>query len=141
MLLTRYNVGCTKRIGLFHPDRSKTANRWRRRSHSRGCRSTEAKKQVNIHPTQLTQIKILFNLMNIVLHHQQIYLKIFKMLFNEWKAEAVILINLRCSRVTMFYGLMAHIVSQAKLFWDNACHMVSYHVYLSYIRSKALLQL
>ncbi|XP_058259897.1 polyhomeotic-like protein 2b isoform X3 [Hemibagrus wyckioides] len=41
----RYNVGCTKRIGLFHPDRSKTANRWRRRSHSRGCRSTEAKKQ------------------------------------------------------------------------------------------------
>ncbi|XP_046707572.1 polyhomeotic-like protein 2b isoform X2 [Silurus meridionalis] len=41
----RYNVGCTKRIGLFHPDRSKTANRWRRRSHNQGCRSTEAKKQ------------------------------------------------------------------------------------------------
>ncbi|KAK3556188.1 hypothetical protein QTP70_005585 [Hemibagrus guttatus] len=41
----RYNVGCTKRIGLFHPDRSKTASRWRRRSHSRGCRSTEPKKQ------------------------------------------------------------------------------------------------
>ncbi|KAF5905645.1 polyhomeotic-like protein 2 isoform X2, partial [Clarias magur] len=41
----RYNVGCTKRIGLFHPDRSKTASRWRRRSHSRSCRSTEAKKQ------------------------------------------------------------------------------------------------
>uniref|UniRef100_A0A3B1KK11 Polyhomeotic homolog 2b (Drosophila) n=2 Tax=Astyanax mexicanus TaxID=7994 RepID=A0A3B1KK11_ASTMX len=41
----RYNVGCSKRIGLFHPDRSKTANRWKRRSHSRGRRSTEAKKQ------------------------------------------------------------------------------------------------
>ncbi|XP_076870327.1 polyhomeotic-like protein 2b isoform X1 [Brachyhypopomus gauderio] len=41
----RYNVGCTKRIGLFHPDRTKTANRWRRRSHSRGRQSTEAKKQ------------------------------------------------------------------------------------------------
>uniref|UniRef100_A0A3B4BYC8 Polyhomeotic-like protein 2 n=1 Tax=Pygocentrus nattereri TaxID=42514 RepID=A0A3B4BYC8_PYGNA len=41
----RYNVGCSKRIGLFHPDRSKTANRWKRRSHTRGRRSTEAKKQ------------------------------------------------------------------------------------------------
>ncbi|XP_047670252.1 polyhomeotic-like protein 2b isoform X3 [Tachysurus fulvidraco] len=41
----RYNVGCTKRIGLFHPDRSKTASRWRRRSQSRSCRSTESKKQ------------------------------------------------------------------------------------------------
>ncbi|XP_030632540.1 polyhomeotic-like protein 2b [Chanos chanos] len=40
----RYNVGCTKRIGLFHPDRTKTANRWRRRSRSRG-RRMEAKKQ------------------------------------------------------------------------------------------------
>ncbi|XP_057194219.1 polyhomeotic-like protein 2b isoform X2 [Triplophysa rosa] len=39
----RYNVGCTKRIGLFHPDRTKTANRWRRRSHSH--RGREAKKQ------------------------------------------------------------------------------------------------
>ncbi|XP_065135761.2 polyhomeotic-like protein 2b isoform X2 [Paramisgurnus dabryanus] len=39
----RYNVGCTKRMGLFHPDRTKTANRWRRRSHSR--RGREAKKQ------------------------------------------------------------------------------------------------
>ncbi|XP_051568662.1 polyhomeotic-like protein 2 isoform X2 [Myxocyprinus asiaticus] len=39
----RYNVGCTKRIGLFHPDRSKTANRWRRRSQSH--RGREAKKQ------------------------------------------------------------------------------------------------
>ncbi|TVK90471.1 Polyhomeotic-like protein 2 [Bagarius yarrelli] len=41
----RYNVGCTKRIGLFHPDRSKSASRWRRRSLSRSCRGTEAKKQ------------------------------------------------------------------------------------------------
>ncbi|XP_026875004.2 polyhomeotic-like protein 2b isoform X2 [Electrophorus electricus] len=48
----RYNVGCTKRIGLFHPDRTKTASRWRRRSHSRGRRSTEAKKQKLSGPQQ-----------------------------------------------------------------------------------------
>ncbi|KAL7891611.1 hypothetical protein AOLI_G00010870 [Acnodon oligacanthus] len=41
----RYNVGCSKRVGLFHPDRSKTASRWKRRSHTRGRRSTETKKQ------------------------------------------------------------------------------------------------
>ncbi|XP_051752677.1 polyhomeotic-like protein 2b isoform X1 [Ctenopharyngodon idella] len=43
----RYSVSCTKRIGLFHPDRTKTPNqinKWRRRrSHS--PRGREAKKQ------------------------------------------------------------------------------------------------
>ncbi|XP_056129463.1 polyhomeotic-like protein 2b [Lampris incognitus] len=39
----RYNVGCTKRVGLFRPDKSKQTNRWRRRSQGRP--SVEAKKQ------------------------------------------------------------------------------------------------
>ncbi|XP_028302434.1 polyhomeotic-like protein 2b [Gouania willdenowi] len=39
----RYNVGCTKRMGLFHPERSKPANLWRRRSQGRP--SVEAKKR------------------------------------------------------------------------------------------------
>ncbi|XP_077948976.1 polyhomeotic-like protein 2b isoform X1 [Gasterosteus aculeatus] len=39
----RYNVGCTKRIGLFRPERSKPTNRWRRRSPGRS--SVVAKKQ------------------------------------------------------------------------------------------------
>lgn len=39
----RYNVGCTKRIGLFRPERSKPTNRWRRRSQGRS--GVEAKKQ------------------------------------------------------------------------------------------------
>ncbi|KAK2861772.1 hypothetical protein Q5P01_001305 [Channa striata] len=39
----RYNVGCTKRIGLFRPERSKPTNRWRRKSQGRS--SVEAKKQ------------------------------------------------------------------------------------------------
>uniref|UniRef100_A0A8C2A4D4 Polyhomeotic homolog 2b (Drosophila) n=1 Tax=Cyprinus carpio TaxID=7962 RepID=A0A8C2A4D4_CYPCA len=43
----RYSVSCTKRVGLFHPDRTKTTkqiNQWRRRrSHS--PRGREAKKQ------------------------------------------------------------------------------------------------
>lgn len=43
----RYNVGCTKRIGLFRPERSKPTNRWRRRS--QGLSSIEAKKQVHTH--------------------------------------------------------------------------------------------
>ncbi|TNN47859.1 Polyhomeotic-like protein 2 [Liparis tanakae] len=38
-----YNVGCTKRIGLFRPERSKPTSRWRRRSPGRS--SVEAKKQ------------------------------------------------------------------------------------------------
>lgn len=42
--MNRYNVGCTKRIGLFRPERNKPANRWRRRSQGRP--SIEAKKQV-----------------------------------------------------------------------------------------------
>ncbi|XP_062852680.1 polyhomeotic-like protein 2b [Trichomycterus rosablanca] len=41
----RYNVGCTKRIGLFRPDRTKPGNRWRRRSDSRGHRGSDPKKQ------------------------------------------------------------------------------------------------
>ncbi|XP_041747539.1 polyhomeotic-like protein 2 isoform X2 [Coregonus clupeaformis] len=40
----RYNVGCRKRIGLFHPARSKTSNRWHR-SHNSGHQSIEPKKQ------------------------------------------------------------------------------------------------
>lgn len=40
----RYNVGCTKRMGLFRPERSKPANRWRRKSQGRSA--IEAKKQV-----------------------------------------------------------------------------------------------
>ncbi|MEQ2169464.1 hypothetical protein GOODEAATRI_025524, partial [Goodea atripinnis] len=40
----RYNVGCTKRVGLFRPEKNKTTNRWRKRSHGRS--SIEAKKQV-----------------------------------------------------------------------------------------------
>ncbi|XP_062402399.1 polyhomeotic-like protein 2 isoform X3 [Sardina pilchardus] len=47
----RYNVGCTKRIGLFHPDRTKTASRWRRRAH-RGRPSSDAKKQKLSTPQQ-----------------------------------------------------------------------------------------
>ncbi|XP_068561503.1 polyhomeotic-like protein 2b isoform X2 [Cebidichthys violaceus] len=39
----RYNVGCTKRIGLFRPERSKPTNRWRRRSPGRS--SVAVKKQ------------------------------------------------------------------------------------------------
>ncbi|KAG7242351.1 hypothetical protein INR49_023521 [Caranx melampygus] len=39
----KYNVGCTKRIGLFRPERSKPTNRWRRRSQGRS--NIEAKKQ------------------------------------------------------------------------------------------------
>ncbi|KAG9352882.1 hypothetical protein JZ751_017458 [Albula glossodonta] len=48
----RYNVGCSKRIGLFHPDRSKTTSRWRRRPRSSGRQSTEAKKQKRAAPQQ-----------------------------------------------------------------------------------------
>ncbi|XP_061641221.1 polyhomeotic-like protein 2b isoform X2 [Phyllopteryx taeniolatus] len=39
----RYNVGCTKRIGLFRPEKTKPANRWRRRNQGRS--SIEAKKR------------------------------------------------------------------------------------------------
>ncbi|KAM6980869.1 polyhomeotic-like protein 2b [Aplochiton taeniatus] len=39
----RYNVGCTKRIGLFRPERTKPTNRFRKRS--QGHSSVEAKKQ------------------------------------------------------------------------------------------------
>ncbi|XP_054906063.1 polyhomeotic-like protein 2b isoform X2 [Poeciliopsis prolifica] len=39
----RYNVGCTKRVGLFRPEKNKTTNRWRKRPNSRS--SIEAKKQ------------------------------------------------------------------------------------------------
>uniref|UniRef100_A0A3B5MCD6 Polyhomeotic homolog 2b (Drosophila) n=1 Tax=Xiphophorus couchianus TaxID=32473 RepID=A0A3B5MCD6_9TELE len=31
----RYNVGCTKRVGLFRPEKNKTTNRWRKRPNSR----------------------------------------------------------------------------------------------------------
>uniref|UniRef100_A0A8C7J0W9 Polyhomeotic-like protein 2 n=1 Tax=Oncorhynchus kisutch TaxID=8019 RepID=A0A8C7J0W9_ONCKI len=51
----RYNVGCTKRIGLFRPERSKASNRWRRRSHNSCRQSAEPKKQ-KLSPTpQQTQ--------------------------------------------------------------------------------------
>uniref|UniRef100_A0AAZ3PDL9 Polyhomeotic homolog 2b (Drosophila) n=1 Tax=Oncorhynchus tshawytscha TaxID=74940 RepID=A0AAZ3PDL9_ONCTS len=43
----RYNVGCTKRIGLFRPERSKASNRWRRRSHNSCRQSVEPKKQLS----------------------------------------------------------------------------------------------
>ncbi|CAJ1050209.1 polyhomeotic-like protein 2 [Xyrichtys novacula] len=49
----RYNVGCTKRIGLFHPEKSKTTNRWRRRPQGRP--SLEAKKQKLSPSPQQTQ--------------------------------------------------------------------------------------
>uniref|UniRef100_A0A3Q0RU32 Polyhomeotic homolog 2b (Drosophila) n=1 Tax=Amphilophus citrinellus TaxID=61819 RepID=A0A3Q0RU32_AMPCI len=49
----RYNVGCTKRIGLFRPERNKPANRWRRRSQGRP--SIEAKKQKLASSPQQTQ--------------------------------------------------------------------------------------
>ncbi|KAI3369811.1 hypothetical protein L3Q82_024640 [Scortum barcoo] len=48
-----YNVGCTKRIGLFRPERSKPTNRWRRRSQGRS--SIEAKKQKLSPSPQQTQ--------------------------------------------------------------------------------------
>ncbi|RVE73016.1 hypothetical protein OJAV_G00044810 [Oryzias javanicus] len=48
----RYNVGCTKRIGLFRPERNKPTNRWRRRSQGRP--SIEAKKQ-KLSPLQQNQ--------------------------------------------------------------------------------------
>ncbi|KAJ7998668.1 hypothetical protein DPEC_G00207270 [Dallia pectoralis] len=41
----RYNVGCTKRIGLFRPERSKTSSRWRRRSQNSSRQSVKPKKQ------------------------------------------------------------------------------------------------
>ncbi|XP_023683287.2 polyhomeotic-like protein 2b isoform X2 [Paramormyrops kingsleyae] len=50
----RYNVGCTKRMGLFNPDRSKTTNRWRRKSRSGSRQGIEAKKQrLSTPPQQL----------------------------------------------------------------------------------------
>ncbi|XP_041835456.1 polyhomeotic-like protein 2b isoform X2 [Melanotaenia boesemani] len=49
----RYNVGCTKRIGLFRPERNKPANRWRRSSQGRS--SIEAKKQKLSSSPQQTQ--------------------------------------------------------------------------------------
>ncbi|XP_068172195.1 polyhomeotic-like protein 2b [Antennarius striatus] len=49
----RYNVGCTKRMGLFRPERNKPTNRWRRRSQGRP--SVEAKKQKLSPPPQKTQ--------------------------------------------------------------------------------------
>ncbi|KAM3878548.1 polyhomeotic-like protein 2b [Diretmus argenteus] len=49
----RYNVGCTKRIGLFRPERSKPSNRWCRKSQSRPA--VEAKKQKLSHSPPQTQ--------------------------------------------------------------------------------------
>ncbi|XP_057700906.1 polyhomeotic-like protein 2b isoform X2 [Corythoichthys intestinalis] len=49
----RYNVGCTKRIGLFRPEKTKPASRWRRRSQGRS--STEAKKRKMSSSPQQTQ--------------------------------------------------------------------------------------
>ncbi|XP_054639521.1 polyhomeotic-like protein 2b isoform X2 [Dunckerocampus dactyliophorus] len=46
----RYNVGCTKRIGLFRPEKTKPTNRWRRRSQGRS--SIEAKKRMSPSPQQ-----------------------------------------------------------------------------------------
>ncbi|KAM9534657.1 polyhomeotic-like protein 2 isoform 7-T7 [Salvelinus alpinus] len=51
----RYNVGCTKRIGLFRPERSKASNRWRRRSHNSCRQSVEPKKQKLSPKPQQTQ--------------------------------------------------------------------------------------
>ncbi|XP_015237263.1 PREDICTED: polyhomeotic-like protein 2 isoform X1 [Cyprinodon variegatus] len=46
----RYNVGCTKRVGLFRPEKNKSS-RWRKRSHGRS--SIEAKKQkMSLSPQQ-----------------------------------------------------------------------------------------
>lgn len=45
--MDRYNVGCTKRMGLFHPEKNKQVNNWRRKSQGRA--SIEAKKQVLPH--------------------------------------------------------------------------------------------
>ncbi|XP_036007271.1 polyhomeotic-like protein 2b [Fundulus heteroclitus] len=49
----RYNVGCTKRVGLFRPEKNKTTNRWRKRSHGRS--SIEAKQQKMSPSPQQTQ--------------------------------------------------------------------------------------
>uniref|UniRef100_A0A3P8WID4 Polyhomeotic homolog 2b (Drosophila) n=1 Tax=Cynoglossus semilaevis TaxID=244447 RepID=A0A3P8WID4_CYNSE len=49
----RYNVGCTKRIGLFRPERSKPTSRWKRKSQGRPC--VEAKKQKLSPSPQQTQ--------------------------------------------------------------------------------------
>uniref|UniRef100_A0A674MSN4 Polyhomeotic homolog 2b (Drosophila) n=1 Tax=Takifugu rubripes TaxID=31033 RepID=A0A674MSN4_TAKRU len=49
----RYNVGCTKRMGLFHPEKNKQVNNWRRKSQSRA--SIEAKKQKLTLSPQQTQ--------------------------------------------------------------------------------------
>ncbi|XP_064161275.1 polyhomeotic-like protein 2b isoform X1 [Anguilla rostrata] len=48
----RYNVGCSKRIGLFHPDRSKSSSRWRRRARNGTRHNPEAKKQKRAAPQQ-----------------------------------------------------------------------------------------
>lgn len=45
--LGRYNVGCTKRMGLFHPEKNKQVSTWRRKSQGRA--SMESKKQVRPH--------------------------------------------------------------------------------------------
>lgn len=50
-LLCRYNVGCTKRVGLFHPDRSKLQKpggppHGRRRTCKVPTLSKDTKKQV-----------------------------------------------------------------------------------------------
>ncbi|XP_041637368.1 polyhomeotic-like protein 2b isoform X2 [Cheilinus undulatus] len=49
----RYNVGCTKRMGLFRQERSKLTNRWQRRPQGRP--SIEAKKQKLSTSPQRTQ--------------------------------------------------------------------------------------
>uniref|UniRef100_A0A3B3SDH6 Polyhomeotic homolog 2a (Drosophila) n=1 Tax=Paramormyrops kingsleyae TaxID=1676925 RepID=A0A3B3SDH6_9TELE len=48
----RYNVGCTKRMGLFHPDKRKTEKHKKRRSRSSSLQSlsSEAKKQAPAPP-------------------------------------------------------------------------------------------
>uniref|UniRef100_A0A3Q4GR55 Polyhomeotic homolog 2b (Drosophila) n=1 Tax=Neolamprologus brichardi TaxID=32507 RepID=A0A3Q4GR55_NEOBR len=52
----RYNVGCTKRIGLFRPERNKPANRWRRRSQGRpSIEQTQGGSVSSPHPSQPSQ--------------------------------------------------------------------------------------
>ncbi|CAG11831.1 unnamed protein product, partial [Tetraodon nigroviridis] len=47
----QYNVGCTKRMGLFHPEKNKQVSNWRRKSQGRA--SIEAKKQkLSLSPQQ-----------------------------------------------------------------------------------------
>ncbi|XP_036390145.1 polyhomeotic-like protein 2 isoform X1 [Megalops cyprinoides] len=54
----RYSVRCSKRMGLIHPDRSKTEKHKKARSRSSGAQNTEAKKQGPSVPQQTMGVSV-----------------------------------------------------------------------------------